>query len=299
MAGGSGTRMNSQLPKQLLKVGNLPMMVHLLNHASALMYDVVLVVSNKNKDIIINTLLEGGYIKNNGMGYICGNINVTLCIQPVANGTGGAIMATKDFFANKSPDSLVVVLSADVPLITKKTIVNMFDHLTKNDVSGCILGRCTNQNFGYGRIVTDSKNMFVRIVEEKDCTDTEKMITLINTGTYGFKLGPLMGSLSKLNPNNSQNEYYLTDCPRIIKENYQIKESSSHYPSRLVYMYLFKSLFVYFVDIVIVERKAFFALVSLLISQSGLNVDNIQITNDNYDMFIHEKDRELVNRLQS
>src|SRR5438552_14138908 len=94
MAGGSGTRMNSALTKQLLKVGNFPMMVHLLNHASTLMYDVVLVVSNKNKEIIINTL------KN----YQCKNINIHICVQPVANGTGGAIVATKEFFASKSRD---------------------------------------------------------------------------------------------------------------------------------------------------------------------------------------------------
>jgi bifunctional UDP-N-acetylglucosamine pyrophosphorylase/glucosamine-1-phosphate N-acetyltransferase len=45
------------------------------------------------------------------------------------------------------------------------------------------------------------------------------MITLINTGTYAFKIGELMDSLKKVNSENSQKEYYLTDCPKIIKDN--------------------------------------------------------------------------------
>ena len=58
MAGGSGTRMNTNIPKQLMKVGNDPMMVHLIKNSAALGYNIVLVVSDKNKEIIIQTLLD-------------------------------------------------------------------------------------------------------------------------------------------------------------------------------------------------------------------------------------------------
>ncbi len=219
MAGGSGTRMNSTLPKQLLTVGKDPMIVHLLKHAAQLCFDVLLVVSEKNKLIITKTLSEGRYIlqKESDNIFSFMNINIIMCIQPISNGTGGAIMATIDFLKQCEPDDQVVVLSADVPLITKRTIINMFEKLNDNVTQCVILAKESTNNFGYGRIVVNNA-MFVKIVEHKDCTLEEKNITMINTGVYGFKIQALIESLKHLNTNNSQKEYYLTDCPKYINE---------------------------------------------------------------------------------
>ena len=106
MAGGSGTRMGMGIPKQLLEVGKKPMMIHLLNNAALLEKDVFLVLSNQNKQIIVQTLVDQKYfvfvndmIHNDlsavydGMKFRFKNINVYISIQPVANGTGGAMMA--------------------------------------------------------------------------------------------------------------------------------------------------------------------------------------------------------------
>jgi len=223
MAGGSGTRMNSNVPKQLMKIGNDPMMVHLIKNSAALGYDVVLIVSNKNKEIIIQTLLDCGSIvpsrsdeSNRLDQYRYKNISITVCIQPIANGTGGAMIATKSFFIDKNPGDQILVLSADVPLITKSTMTSMFEKIS--DSKCCILVRDTSSNFGYGRVVVDERGEFVKITEQKDCTEEEKLITLINTGVYAFTLGPLIDSLTKIRPNNAQNEYYLTDCPKIINQ---------------------------------------------------------------------------------
>lgn len=219
MAGGSGTRMNSNVPKQLMKVGNDPMMIHLIKNSAVLGYDVVLIVSDKNKEIIIQTLLN--WVEPNGTDpngidqYKYKNISITVCVQPIANGTGGAMIATKSFFNDKNPNDQILVLSADVPLITKSTMAMMFEKIENSKC--CILVRNTSCNFGYGRVVVEN-NEFVKIVEQKDCTEQEKQITLINTGVYAFKLGSIMDSLSMIRPNNAQNEYYLTDCPKIIKE---------------------------------------------------------------------------------
>jgi NDP-sugar pyrophosphorylase family protein/GNAT superfamily N-acetyltransferase len=222
MAGGSGTRMNSNVPKQLMKVGNDPMLVHLIKNSAILGYDVVLIVSNKNKEIIIQTLLDQETVVPNRVDkideidrYRYKNITISICVQPIANGTGGAMIATKSFFLDKNVDDQILVLSADVPLITKSTITSMFEKI--NDSECCILVRDTCSNFGYGRVVVKN-NEFVKIVEQKDATEEERLITLINTGVYAFKLGGLMESLSMIQPNNAQNEYYLTDCPKIIRE---------------------------------------------------------------------------------
>jgi bifunctional N-acetylglucosamine-1-phosphate-uridyltransferase/glucosamine-1-phosphate-acetyltransferase GlmU-like protein len=230
MAGGSGTRMGSILPKQLLGIGNHPMMVHLLYQASDLNKDVVLIVSEKNKHVIINTLLGKKYIMNennehlpsNTNKYTFENINVYVCIQPVANGTGGAILSTNDFFENNdsNDETNVVILSADVPLISKSTVEYLFGALkNENKSNGVILVKDTNDNNGYGRIVIEN-NSFKKIVEDKDCDDDQKKITVINTGTYGFKIKKLLSALKNIDNNNSQGEYYITDCPEIINKKY-------------------------------------------------------------------------------
>lgn len=219
MAGGSGTRMGSDIPKQLLNVGNKPMMMHLIDNAHEIGTDVILVVSTKNRDIVLNTLTNVGYItyvsKNE---YQYKGTIIRICEQLIANGTGGALMATSHFLSTINSNDLLLILSADVPLITKRTMLNIFEKGDESKTQCVLLTKDTENNFGYGRIITDKNNNFVRIVEQKDCNDDEKLIRLINTGTYVFKVGPLIESFKHLNDNNAQNEYYLTDCPKYIKD---------------------------------------------------------------------------------
>lgn len=235
MAGGSGTRMQSDVPKQLMKIGNVPMMVHLLNNAVYMQAPVILVVSAKNKDMILKILLDDQYIEQtqDPYKYICrstacgyNDIDVWICVQQVANGTGGALIATSEFLKSVDPKDSVLVLSADVPLITKKTMNIMFDKISNSQSHCCILAKNTAHNFGYGRIDTDADGKFIKIIEQKDCSDSEKDITLINNGVYTFKIGSLLSVLPHLKPNNAQNEYYLTDCPKLIKDMVSNESSS-------------------------------------------------------------------------
>lgn len=227
MAGGSGTRMGSTIPKQLHALGNKPMMLHLMDNACQMNATIVLVVSAKNKEIIINTLTTDGYFKKiNETCYCYAGITIHICVQPIANGTGGALMATTTFFSDKDSNSTILILSADVPLITQRTMLNMFEKIENTDGDCVILAKDTINNFGYGRIIVNNGGEFIRIVEQKDCTDEEKRIKLITTGTYSFRLGSLMESLKYLNCNNSQKEYYLTDCPKIIKLRSEIDKTN-------------------------------------------------------------------------
>ena len=237
MAGGSGTRMGSSLPKQLLTVGNKPMIMHLIDNAHQIKTNIILIVSSKNRNVVLNTLQDGkhiSYISHNEYFYKGSLIQV--CEQPVANGTGGALMATSDILKTKNSNDLLLVLSADVPLISKKTMLNMFDQIDDSENNCVILAKDTKNNFGCGRIILQksvyadndynndnndyNNDQFVKIVEEKDCNDDEQLITLINTGTYVFRVGPLLESFQHLNNENAQKEYYLTDCPKYINNMY-------------------------------------------------------------------------------
>lgn len=218
MAGGLGTRMKTDLPKQMLDIGNLPMLVHIFEHCANLNKDTLLILSNKNKDIILNTLQDRNFLKkiSNNI-YLYRNINIHIIIQPIANGTGGAILATKDYFSDCELNDTCVILSADVPLITELTVNMLLTEIDDNKTDAIILGKDTKDNYGYGRIIM-SNNKFIDIVEHRDCSEEQKNITLINTGIYAFKIKKLLQSLEHVNNNNSQNEYYLTDCPKIINK---------------------------------------------------------------------------------
>ena len=76
----------------------------------------------------------------------------------------------------------------------------------------------TDSNFGLGRIIRNPRGEFEKIVEEKDASADEKQVREINTGCYAFDSQALLTSLDQIRPNNSQAEYYLTDCPRVLKD---------------------------------------------------------------------------------
>ena len=69
--------------------------------------------------------------------------------------------------------------------------------------------------YGYGRIKTKN-NKIIKIVEEKDCSDEEKKITFINTGVYSFNIKILLNYIDKIDNNNNQKEYYLTQIFELI-----------------------------------------------------------------------------------
>jgi bifunctional UDP-N-acetylglucosamine pyrophosphorylase/glucosamine-1-phosphate N-acetyltransferase len=71
---------------------------------------------------------------------------------------------------------------------------------------------------GYGRIVRDDAGMFAKIVEQKDATEDEREIREINAGIYCFDTRKLFAALEKVQNNNSQGEYYLTDVPALLRE---------------------------------------------------------------------------------
>ena len=84
--------------------------------------------------------------------------------------------------------------------------------------AACLLGTANKDNpFGLGRIVRDAAGRFVGIVEEKDATPEQRKITEVNMSCYVFRNADLLGSLDKLRADNAQREYYITDCPGILR----------------------------------------------------------------------------------
>ncbi|ONI47784.1 UDP-N-acetylglucosamine diphosphorylase/glucosamine-1-phosphate N-acetyltransferase [Candidatus Epulonipiscium fishelsonii] len=206
---GQGTRMVSNKPKILHQI--------LGKHLVEYPIDVVQKSGAEKICLIVGHMAED-VKKTIGEG-------VEYRLQSEQLGTGHAVMQAIDFL---SDDEEVIILCGDTPLISYESIDKLKSfHLTHNhDVS--VLSAIVENPFGYGRIIRNSDENFLRIVEEKDANIKEKQICEINSGIYMFKSNSLKYALSKLTNNNVQKEYYLTDTIEILfKDGYSIGATSA------------------------------------------------------------------------
>ncbi len=207
LAGGKGKRMKSDLPKVLHQIGNEPMIVKVIKEAQKLNPTKIVIVVGEYKDVISKTIAH--YLPL---------LSIEFILQEKPMGTGHALQCCHTFLLQHTY-SKVLVLSGDVPLITAETMRK----LVEPERPGCsIITTRLQDPTGYGRIVISEHGFFQEIVEDKDCTETQRCIDEVNCGIYLFDCLQLCKYLPKLENNNSQGEYYLTDIIRFI---YQYEQS--------------------------------------------------------------------------
>jgi bifunctional UDP-N-acetylglucosamine pyrophosphorylase/glucosamine-1-phosphate N-acetyltransferase len=135
-------------------------------------------------------------------------------LQTEQRGTGHAVIAAREQLADR--DSLVLVLSGDVPLIRSETLEGFIENHKASGAACSILSVRLENPTGYGRIIRDDNDLFARIVEQKDSTPEEQETREINSGIYCFDSRKLFSALERVNISNKQGEYYLTDVPQIL-----------------------------------------------------------------------------------
>lgn len=200
MAAGLGKRMNSNIPKVLHKINNRPMLITILEKCIELNpYKICIIVNNKNYGII------NEYIQYSIASSII-NTKIKYIFQENQLGTGDAILSCNEYLLSlNNYIKNILILSGDVPLISCVTMVNLLKNL--NNVN--ILTTYIDDPYGYGRVIINN-NCVKKITEEKDCNEEEKKINLINSGIYAFNKNILCKYITKLDNNNNQKEYYLT-----------------------------------------------------------------------------------------
>ena len=209
MAGGLGKRMNSEVPKVLHLINNKPMIIFVIETSLKLKIHKIGIIVGKYYAVIKETLEQ--YLDINIIAS-----KITFIMQNEPLGTGHAIACCKKFL-EKMPNYIynVCILSGDVPLITSESINKLL-----NNIEFCnILIANIEHPSGYGRIVIEN-NKISKIVEEKDCTKEEKQIKIINSGIYSFNIKVLLQYIDKIDNNNKQNEYYLTQLFELFVNNY-------------------------------------------------------------------------------
>lgn len=201
LAAGKGTRMNSELPKVLVPVCGRPMIEYVLDALDRAGIDRVLVVV--------------GYRSADVRAALAARTNVTFVEQTEQLGTGHAVMVCRDELA--AHDGPVFIVTGDSPLVQTSSIGKLLAEF-RRDRPACILGTAIKDDPGsLGRVVRDADGKFAAIVEVKDATPAERAIREVNMSTYVFDCRKLLSALDRLKNYNAQREYYITDCPGILR----------------------------------------------------------------------------------
>ncbi|MBA6263327.1 MAG: bifunctional UDP-N-acetylglucosamine diphosphorylase/glucosamine-1-phosphate N-acetyltransferase GlmU [Colwellia sp.] len=194
LAAGKGTRMRSSLPKVLHKVADKPMVSHVIDAARQLNAENIYIVYGFGGEVLKATITDNSK-----------SDDLTFIEQKEQLGTGHAVDMASPFIKD---DENVLVLYGDVPLTKVSTLQNLLAAKPESGM-GLLTVNLANPN-GYGRIVR-KENSVVGIIEQKDASPEQLLITEANTGILLANGGDLKRWLANLSSDNAQGEYYLTD----------------------------------------------------------------------------------------
>ena len=197
LAGGQGKRMKAEMPKPLFKVLGKPMLHWVITACEAADVADICVVKGFKGEMIDEYL---------GKKY-------TTVLQAERLGTGHAVQQAIPFLENDTSGN-TLVLCGDAPFIDEDTIRNSLAVHEEQGNAVTVITAELDEPFGYGRIIRSAKGIS-GIVEQKDATEEQKAVKEVNSGAYWFRTADLVELLGKLDNNNAQKEYYLTDTVSI------------------------------------------------------------------------------------
>ncbi len=217
LAGGKGTRMESDEPKALTALSGKPFLQHILDTLSCISLPVkpVIVVGYKKEHI-----------------FECIGAEYSYAVQTEQLGTGDAVKSAKEHITDLTLP--VVVLYADHPLVSKETVERLITKQQETKLP-VVMATTTVPNFEgwyeafstWGRIMRDDLGHIVGNIENKDASDEQKKITEVNPCFFVFDGPWLWGHLELLQNENAQKEYYLTDLvKRAFSEGFTIPSVS-------------------------------------------------------------------------
>ncbi len=194
LAAGLGKRMKSSLPKVLHRLGGKPLLQYPLSAAQQFEPKKITVVVGHGAERVRQA---------------CSDRDVAWVVQERQLGTGHAVLCTREIYRQFAGD--LMILSGDVPFITKQTLEALLSHHRKEKAALTVLTACMDRPAGYGRILRDGRGAIEGIVEERDASEAQKEIKEINAGIYAVSAPFLFPALERISNENDQGEYYLPD----------------------------------------------------------------------------------------
>ena len=191
LAAGEGTRMRSRKPKVLHHLAGKPLLSHVIGTARDFSPDEITIVYGHGGEQV-RDILDAP--------------DLDWCEQKQRLGTGHAVIQALPYLERVDQ---VVILYGDVPLIEDGTLIAMLEGLKSTDL--VLLTVTLDDPTGYGRILRNASGQVRAIVEQKDASEVQRRISEINTGIMAVQRERLGGWLARIDNNNSQQEFYLTD----------------------------------------------------------------------------------------
>jgi bifunctional UDP-N-acetylglucosamine pyrophosphorylase/glucosamine-1-phosphate N-acetyltransferase len=197
LAAGEGKRLRSQRPKVLHEAAGLPLLVHVVRALEPLGADPLMVVASTPTESF-SAALERAQSPG----------STQVVEQDPPSGTGDAVRVALESWGG--PEGDVFVVAGDTPLIRTETLRALLEKHHSSNATVTVLTAVVEDPTGYGRIVRSGDEV-ERIVEDVDADDSERGINEVNASTYVFDAVRLSEVIGKLDRENRQGEYYLTD----------------------------------------------------------------------------------------
>src|SRR5215207_6559220 len=197
LAAGKGTRMKSNRAKVLHTLCGIPMVNYVIEATRPLLPEGTFVVVGHQADLVEDVLPD----------------DATAVLQEEQLGTGDAVRVALSAIPEDQKGVLLVV-NGDGPLISDRTLGELVERHSSAGVGATVLVAEPDDPSGLGRVVEDAG--VVRIVEEKDATESEREIGLVNLGLYAFRLSEIREAIGGLTAENESGELYLTDVLETI-----------------------------------------------------------------------------------
>ncbi|MGZ7828284.1 bifunctional UDP-N-acetylglucosamine diphosphorylase/glucosamine-1-phosphate N-acetyltransferase GlmU [Bacillus subtilis] len=199
LAAGQGTRMKSKLYKVLHPVCGKPMVEHVVDEALKLSLSKLVTIVGHGAEEVKKQLGDKS----------------KYALQAEQLGTAHAVKQAQPFLADEK--GVTIVICGDTPLLTAETMEQMLKEHTQREAKATILTAVAEDPTGYGRIIRSENGAVQKIVEHKDASEEERLVTEINTGTYCFDNEALFRAIDQVSNDNAQGEYYLPDVIEILK----------------------------------------------------------------------------------
>lgn len=194
LAAGKGTRIKSQKPKVMHEIAGRPMIGWLIEVAESLLPEKIIVVTAPGMDDVAAAVAPH-----------------QIAIQKEQRGTGDAVKPAIPFL--KDFNGKVLILLGDEPFLDREVLEDM---IAWNGLSVMAVRPLSPK--GLGRLIVHDDGTLDTIVEEKDATEEQKELRLCNAGNFCIPSSHLSKWLDQLKSNNKQNEFYLTDIPKIAEK---------------------------------------------------------------------------------
>lgn len=199
LAAGQGTRMNSDLPKVLHKIGAAPLLHHALSAGQALDPARTVVVVGHGAEAVAQSARAF-------------DASAEVVVQEEQLGTGHAVAQAAPLLAGQEGEA--IVLYGDTPFIRPETLQSMLDARASHAV--VVLGFHAADPGRYGRLLTRGDQLLA-IREWKDASDEERAVTICNSGVICADTGTLLRLVAQIGNANAAGEYYLTDIVELAR----------------------------------------------------------------------------------